>query len=290
MDLNEIKRPNASKKLNKIIESRYGLNIDISKLTPTKATAMIAQLNEQIEEFRRSNRAHSATQNPVYMKMVMIKESLSTYMKDYKPANAPGAKTAPKLTKVTTGKQAISEMSQGKNLTLILKALRYATEGRAIPHKCMEGFVPLFKHLSQRTLTEDALAKSEVILAARSMVDTLQGMVEDLSKMINEEMLPLMDSIRDQIGSEQAQTFGSATTQALNDVLTSVKGAREQMDSSVRALAGEEGAAPMKMAEPAAEPEDDEVVADLTDGDDTDGFAAADAATGGTNKLGREAR
>jgi hypothetical protein len=253
---------------------------------------MIAQLNEQIEEFRRSNIAHNATQNPTYMKMIMIKESLNSYMKDYKPANAPGSKAAPKLTKVTTVKQAISEMSQGKNLTLILKALRYANEGRAIPHKCMEGFVPLFKHISQTRLTEDALAKSEVILAARSMVDTLQGMIEDLSKMINEEMLPLMDSIRDQIGSEQAQTFGSATTQALNDVLTSVKDAREQMDSSVRALAGEEAAAPMKM--PSAEPEvadnSSEPVADLSDSGDTDGFAASDVATGGVNKLGREAR
>lgn len=286
MDLNEIKRPNAATKLNKLIESRYGLNISADNLTPARASKMVAQLDEQISAFRLSNKAHSAAQNPTYMKMVMIKESLNAYMRDYKPTNAPGAKSAPKLKSVTTSKQAMNEMSQGKNLNLILKALRYATEGRDIPHKCMQGFVPLFKHISESRLTEDALAKSEVILAARNMVDTLQGMVEDLSKMINEEMLPLMDSMRDQIGADQAQTFGTATSTILNDVLTSVRNAREQMDASVRTLAGDEVSAPMKVAgtPPAAD------AALNLDDEETDGFAASDAAAGGTNPLGREAR
>lgn len=291
MELNEITRKSAMKKLNKLIESRYGINLAIHSLTPRKTAELVAKLDEQIAEFKLSSLSQSAAQHPVYMKMIMIRESLTSSMKDYKPTNAPGGKTAPKLTPVSTSKQAIKEMSSGRNFALILKALRYANEGREIPNKCMEGFLPLVKHLSSLKLNEDALAKSEVILAARNMVDTLQGMVEDLSKMINEEMSPLLDSIRDQIGATQAQEFGTASTQTLNSALESIRSAREQVDASVRALAGEQALMPQTDSEPLAPEADDSGIEEIEpeeDGDD--GFGAASVATGGTSKLGRETR
>ena len=291
MELNDITRKSALKKLNKLIENRYGINLSINKLTPAKTAELVAKLDEQIADFKLSSLSQSAAQHPVYMKMVMIRESLTASMKDYKPANAPGSKAAPKLTAVSTSKQAIKEMSSGRNFALILKALRYANEGREIPNKCMEGFLPLVKHLSSLKLNEDALAKSEVILAARNMVDTLQGMVEDLSKMINEEMSPLLDSIRDQIGAAQAQEFGVASTQTLNAALESIRSAREQVDSSVRALTGEQTLAPQTAGEPVApEITDADLDSAELDSAEDDGFGAASVATGGTSKLGREAR
>jgi hypothetical protein len=94
------------------------------------------------------------------------------------------------------------------------------------------------------------------------MVDEIQKMVEKISGMVNEELPPLMDTIRDRVGADQAAAFGAAATQTLTPLLDAVRAAREGMDGAARTVAGEEAAAaPMDigadtgMAAPAAGPE-----------------------------------
>ena len=273
------------KKMNKIMESRFGFKIDYAKMTPEKAEKMIAVINESISKVKTSSASHKASQDPRYMEMVMVKESLNKYMKDYKPANAPQQKASPKMQEIKSAvaKQALSEMSSGKNRQLINRAADLAASGKAVPSKYMEAFQPLFKMLK-----ESEAGQAEVILATKDVVDTMQDMIEDLSRMINEELPPLTDSIRDQVGSEQAEAYNAAANAALSGLLDSVKAARESMDSAARAVAGEQVDAPMAMPEPEAElPAPD--MSDL-DAEETDGFDAVDAAAGGEEELGREER
>ena len=149
-----------------------------------------------------------------------------------------------------------------------------------------------------RALNESEMGKSEAILAAKDMVDSIQDMIEDVSKMQNEQMPALIDTIRDQIGSEQADSFKGAVGTVLGNILQQLTDAREQTDGAARGLAGEQvaapmgmpggdmGAAPMPGAAPGMGPE-----SDLDMGmDDTDGFGATDAAAGGDQDLGREKR
>lgn len=148
-----------------------------------------------------------------------------------------------------------------------------------------------------RTLTESEMGKSEAILAAKDMVDSIQDMIEDVSKMQNEQMPALIDTIRDQIGSEQADSFKGAVGTVLGGILQQLTDAREQTDAAARSLAGEDvgmamgggapGAGPgmgaeMPGAAPSMGPE-----SDLDMGDE---FAATDAAAGGEADLGREKR
>jgi len=106
-------------------------------------------------------------------------------------------------------------------------------------------------------------------------------------------MPALIDTIRDQIGSEQADQFKSQVGTVLGNILQQLTGAREQADSAARGLAGEGtpdmgmpgmGAmgAPMPGGPAGMGPESD------LDGDD--GFGATDAAAGGDEDLGRETR
>jgi len=90
-----------------------------------------------------------------------------------------------------------------------------------------------------RKLLEDEMKQAEVILAAKDIVDRLQSMTEDLSKIINEELPPLGDSIRDTISADKSSQFVSSVTDLLNQVLDSVKQARAGVDSSTRALTGD---------------------------------------------------
>jgi len=285
MELNEFNSKASRNKMNKIMESRFGFKINYSKLTAAKAEKIMAVISEAITKVKNGTASHTAQQDPRYMEMVMVKESLGTYMKDYKPANTPMQKSSPKMheIKAAVAKKSIAEMSSGKNRQLINRAVELASNGKSVPSKYMEGFMPLF-----RALTESDAGQAEVILATKDIVDTMQGMIEDLSRMINEELPPLTDSIRDEIGSEQADTYNMTANTALAGLLDSVKAAREAMDTAARSVAGEQVDAPMAMPDPEMASLPEPEMSDLDAEEDS--FGAVDAAAGGEEELGREER
>ena len=96
-------------------------------------------------------------------------------------------------------------------------------------------------------LTEGELEVAEVVLAAKDMVDSIQDMLEKISKMQSEQMPALLDTIRDQIGADQAESFKGQMTPLLTELMTQLTTARETADTASRQLAGEQTAAPMGM-------------------------------------------
>ena len=151
---------------------------------------------------------------------------------------------------------------------------------------------------SEQGLFESELGRSEAVLAAKDIVDSIQDMLEKISKVQNEQIPALVDTIRDQIGSEQAEAFKASIAPALTSLYTTLSGARNTSDTAVRVLSGEQPpAGDMSMggmdagpamggAQLGAEPESD-FDADIEPGD---GFDATPAATGGEEELGRARR
>ena len=147
-----------------------------------------------------------------------------------------------------------------------------------------------------QNLMESEMGKSEAILAAKDMVDSIQDMVEKVSKMQVEQLPALIDTIRDQIGMAEADQFKSAMGDLLQNISQSLSQARETADSSARGLAGEDIGggmgglgAPMGAPAPGPAPELGEP-SDLDADTELDSFGATDAAAGGNEPVGREKR
>jgi uncharacterized protein YicC (UPF0701 family) len=152
----------------------------------------------------------------------------------------------------------------------------------------------LEQHRTQ--LNEGEVGNAEVLLAAKDMVDSVQDAIEKVGKMQNEQLPQLLDSIRDQIGSEQSEAFKSAVGETLSTLMQNLQAAREGVDNGVRVLSGEQIDQPMNLGGASADLSGGDMSelppapgSDL-DADETDGFAATDAAVGGTEELGREKR
>ena len=200
--------------------------------------------------------------------------------------------------KLTVGKAQHLSRALGENLNQLRR--NYGVHTAEKNPKYMELLMVregLNRWISEnRQLNESEMGKSEAILAAKDMVDSIQDMIEDVSKMQNEQMPALIDTIRDQIGSEQADAFKGAVGSVLSNILQQLTGAREQTDNAARNLAGEgspdmgmggmdaggDMGAPMPGAAPSMGPE-----SEMDMGDE---FAATDAAAGGEVDLGREKR
>lgn len=235
MNLKDISPRATAKKMNRIMESRFGFAIDYSTLTLSKAHNLSTRLSENISRIRKSYGVHTAEQNPKYMELLMVREALGKWIAEH------------------------------------------------------------------RQLNEGEMGKSEAILAAKDMVDSIQDMLEKVSKMQVEQMPALIDTIRDQIGNEQADQFKNSVGQLLSGMVDQLTQAREQADGAARGLAGE-GPAGMAMPGGAAggmgaapggalggSPGGDvSGASDLDTG--ADEFGASDAAAGGPDALGREQR
>ena len=221
----------STRKINKLLESRFGFAINYSNLTVEKAERLSETIAANLNKIRHSSALHTAQTNPRYMELLTVKEGLTAWLDE-----------------------------------------------------------------RRQQLVEGEVGNAEVLLAAKDMVDSVQDAIEKVGKMQNEQLPQLLDSIRDQIGSEQAEAFKNAVGTTLDTLMQNLQSAREGVDNGVRVLSGEQVDNPMAMPGDAG--------ADLSGGDaelppapgsdldqdETDGFGATDAAVGGAEELGRELR
>jgi hypothetical protein len=148
-----------------------------------------------------------------------------------------------------------------------------------------------------RNLREGEIQQASAIVTAKTMVDRVGRWIEELSGMENDTLLQLGDSIRDEMGQEQAKTFISSVAPAIQQALENLKATREALSTGVRTLTGEEQPANMLGAEPEAGGIDDleapvepDAMNAEPEADMGDEFAAAEPAAGGLGDAGRAQR
>ena len=166
-------------------------------------------------------------------------------------------------------------------------ALAVAYDALADAHRGALGHLDMDESQSQG-MFEDEVGQAETIMAAQDMVDSIQGMLEDVGQMINEKLPPLTDSIRRSNGADAAAAFNQQTNSALNALMDAVRAARESMASAVGTLSGE-APTPMTSVDTGVV-DQPEVDMDLGADEELDDFSASDAATGGDEPLGRSKR
>lgn len=219
MNLKELNH-NKQKKLNQLMESRFGVKINYGGLSVKKAEQMRHQINEHLLTLRKTYGSNQLETNPKYMEMVLVREGLTEWLSN------------------------------------------------------------------RRQLNEGEIEAAEVVLAAKDMVDSIQNMLEDASKMLNEQMPPLLDSIRDQLGPEKSDAYKANVGQALQSLIDSLNTVRQSLDQGARSLAGEEADAMTALPMPGSNLPS----AELDDADISDALAQSPAGDGGSKPMGREKR
>jgi len=142
-------------------------------------------------------------------------------------------------------------------------------------------------------INEGEVDQASAIVTANSMVDKIGRWIEELSGMENDTLLSLGDSIRDEMGQEQAKRFLSSAAPAIEDALNHLKSTRDEMTSAVRVLTGEETGTDLLGDEPSEldidEPELSDGPLDLDDREEDD-FETSEPAVGGIEPEGRAQR
>jgi hypothetical protein len=126
---------------------------------------------------------------------------------------------------------------------------------------------------------EESVEQAKVIIAAQEMCDSLQKMIEDTAEMQVQDLIPLVDAMKAELGMQQAEAFNASVDSALGGLVDALKSAKEGVDNAVLAAQGMGPATDMEM--PAMDPEapsDMDMDGMDADAPDDDSFTGDDAA------------
>jgi hypothetical protein len=88
----------------------------------------------------------------------------------------------------------------------------------------------------------EEVEKSQVVLAAQDMVDSVQKMIEEVSDMLVKELPALTDSIQSEIGVNESEQFNQQVTEALTGIQSALTQSQGTLKSALGTITGQGGA------------------------------------------------
>lgn len=326
MELNDLNSISRSKKINKLLDTRFGWELDLSNLSESKAERMMKHADNEMKAVK-ENDANFQT-NKRYLASKLAKECIESWLiennlnivekDDEDPDLEPGdgkinkQQNDPK----NDGKRnvALRALVGTENFSRARRALEMYKQGKTVPPMYMQALMPIIDMIdeimasgmanvrmmqminkrskktlgiSESKLTEGKMESAELVLAAKDMVDRIQGMLEDVGEMMNEDLLPLVDSIRDEMGNDKATSFENAARGTLESFMDSVTQARSDMDNASRILTDNADTADVGVDLSA---DDEEIDISAPDADAEVDIDAGEEGQEGTGEFDREER
>jgi hypothetical protein len=94
---------------------------------------------------------------------------------------------------------------------------------------------------NQRIVVEnEQVEKSQVILAAQEMVDSLQKMVEQISDMLVKELPAVVDGVNSEVGTTEGDSFNQQASEALSSLQGALTQAKAGLQGALGVITGQE--------------------------------------------------
>jgi len=262
-----------SKNIGSLVESYFGKKVDFSSLTERQTKKMLKKATRTLKEYKMSSKRHNSETDKSFLQLMFVAESLAKHLKEMdapvqtaiKPNSPEAKKIQQSATKAANGQAVTGDDAKKLAATAELnqddtdtpdpekdQILKKAKQGQTVSgeqakklsamlttedDKLEETFKNLYKDFVVESTDVD---QAQVVLAAQDMVDSVQDMLEKISKMKVEELYPLNDSITAVLGSDKAQAFSSNANETLQAVLDALETARQDMSGAVAALTGDD--------------------------------------------------
>ena len=258
----ELTKPITTESLLAEFESRFNQTLDLSKYTKEELEDTANHIRTKIHNITQNTHFGQELKNENYQKSQMMLDIVNQAINEYGSLN----------TDAETGKM-VDKVKKASGMT--------DKEKKEI----IGGLVT-----KEAEVTEGVEEQSELILAAKDMMDKVTGYLEDLASMKTEGMLELADRIRDEMGADKADAFMQKIQPAIEQAEATLTTTRQELDNGVRILTGEEVASEPMGADDTMDMDTDLDSLDSEADAETDEFGASDAEAGGTEPEGREQR
>jgi hypothetical protein len=277
----DLTKPVTTESLLSEFESRFNQTMDLSKFTKEELEDTANHIRTKIHEITQNTHFGQELKDNTYQKNQMMLDIVNQAISERKLGEYGGGMGSSIIGKATD--EIKDKLSKGQAVSPAdRKAAAQAmkTEISKMPKGTgtMQG------------VKEGVEEQSELILAAKDMMDKVTGYLEDLASMKTEGMLELADRIRDEMGADKADAFMQKIQPAIEQAEATLTTTRQELDNGVRILTGEEMASEPMGADDTMNMDTDLDSLDSDAGEEDDEFGASDAEAGGTEPEGREQR
>jgi hypothetical protein len=262
----ELTKPITTESLLSEFESRFNQTVDVSRFTKEELEDTANHIRTKIHNITQNTHFGQELKNEQYHKNQMMLDIVNQAIKEY----------------------GSGEMKSDPKTKALVKKIQAAPGIQDKDKKEIIGDIVT----DAEKIKEGVEEQSELILAAKDMMDKVTSFLEDLASMKTEGMLELADRIRDEMGADKADAFLQKIQPAIEQAEATLTTTRQELDNGVRILTGEEEVSdPMGADDTMATDMDTDLDSlDSEGGEETDEFGASDAEAGGTEPEGREQR
>lgn len=242
MKLNELSAPTPSKQIAKVFESYFGSRLSLDQLNRRQAGYMLQRVRGILGEHRNSSDRHRSEQNPDYLKLMMMEQALSSRLSEMAPLSMPAAPAAPGNPGGKAPGAGATSVQPNPKLTAaqdkLKKGQTLSPEEQKMINDTATAMTENRLRRAYRMLKESEVQQAQVVLAAQDMVDKMQSMLEDVSSLQFKELPALVDSIKNQVGIDQATQFNTDASAALTGLMQNLQGAKQQLDAALNVVTG----------------------------------------------------
>jgi hypothetical protein len=279
MRITEFHKPITARALNESAEKTFGQKLNLESFSMEQLEDARNKLRTKLYQFENTEGFNAVHENDSYAKNKLFLDVLNQ--------------------EIVEREASINESSFTAMEQLVLdKVEEGIIDFESLPEELQAKVRQVHENQStdEDMLAEGEEEKAEFIMSARDMADRITGWMEDTANMQAENMLKLVDAIRDELGADTAMEFESIIKPALATVYTALESSRQQLNQGVGLLTGEGGSEDMMGGDPSMDigaeemPDDQGMTPDELDAEPTDEFGAAASAAGGDEVAGRAKR
>ena len=266
MQIRELSKPVTSKVLNESLAKSFGYKLNLEQFNDVQLSDVQNKLRTEMSQLEMNESFDSLQESPKYQKTralldvinraVMEREEGKCNVCDCSPCKCNESKPAMKKTeknkaKTESANQTYFSRVRNKARTLsvpeawIDNAINRMELGESDQEE-LAAELTLRYDLSEGQAThilylaEGEADKAEIIMATKDMVDRITGWLEDTAAMKAEQLLELLDSIRETSGSDVAQQYQDAVKPALESVYTALEQSRAGLSGALALVSGGE--------------------------------------------------
>jgi hypothetical protein len=266
MQLRELSKPITSKVLNESLAKQFGYKLNLEQFTDPQLEDVRNKLRTEVSQFEVSESFDTMNTNPKYQKTralldVINQEIMERSMNesdkpDFADIDDDGdeKETMKKAAKDKKKDEPVEE-------NYVNKTFRQRAQAHSVPAAWINNALSrvelgesdreelkaelklrydLNESQASYVLLEGEEEKAKVIMATKDMVDQITGWLEDTAQLKAEQLLELMDSIRETMGSDVASKYEQAVKPALEGIYSALESSRQGLSAGLALVSGGE--------------------------------------------------
>jgi hypothetical protein len=257
MKLQELAVATPTKQAAKVFENYFGDRVNFEQVSAQQAKSMLRRVRATIAEHRRTPAFHRSEQNPAYLKLVVMEQALAARVQEQAVGmstastaagtgayvnNMPNAQSTTADPQKTAAAMALQRQQRQRQLDDEEKQLNKQSQDITARKAAIAKEKSMMERrgsLKQRLKEASEVQQAQVVLASQDMVDQVQKMSEQVSAMQFKDLPALVDSIKNEVGVDQASQFNGDASAALSGLLQNLQGAKQQLEAALGVVTGQ---------------------------------------------------